>query len=101
MANLGLLTALLSKDDLVFSDALNHASLIDGMRLSGARKIIFPHLDLNGLEDELRKHTHERGRKLVVTESVFSMEGDVAPVTEIVKVAERYGAGVIVDEAHA
>ena len=101
MANLGLLTALLKKDDLVFSDALNHASLIDGMRLSGARKIIYAHLDLNELEGELRKHAHERVRRLVVTESVFSMEGDVAPVTEILKIAERYGAGVIVDEAHA
>jgi 8-amino-7-oxononanoate synthase len=101
MANLGLLTALLKKDDLVFSDALNHASLIDGIRLSGARKIIYPHLDLNTLEGELRKHTDEWGRKLIVTESVFSMEGDIAPVTEIVKLAERYGAGVIVDEAHA
>jgi 8-amino-7-oxononanoate synthase len=101
MANLGLLTALLKKDDLVFSDALNHASLIDGMRLSGARKIIYPHLDLNALEAELRRHAHEHGRKLIVTESVFSMEGDIAPVTEILKIAERYGAGVIVDEAHA
>lgn len=101
VANLGLLTALLKKDDLVFSDALNHASLIDGVRLSGARKIIYPHLDLNTLEAELRKHADERGRKLVVTESVFSMEGDIAPVTEMVKIAERYGAGVIVDEAHA
>ena len=101
MANLGLLTALLKKNDLVFSDASNHASLIDGMRLSGARKIIYPHLDLNRLEEELRKHAHERVRKLVVTESVFSMEGDIAPLTEIMKIAERYGAGVIVDEAHA
>ncbi|HKW62600.1 MAG TPA: 8-amino-7-oxononanoate synthase [Candidatus Acidoferrum sp.] len=101
MANLGLLTALLKKDDWVFSDELNHASLIDGMRLCGARKIIYPHLDLDTLESELRKHAHERRRKLIVTESVFSMEGDIAPVTEIVKIAERYGAGVIVDEAHA
>ncbi|HLZ90153.1 MAG TPA: 8-amino-7-oxononanoate synthase [Candidatus Acidoferrum sp.] len=101
LANLGLLAALLKKDDLVFSDALNHASLIDGMRLSGARKIVYPHLDLDTLEAELRKHANERGRKLVVTESVFSMEGDIAPVTEMVKIAERYGAGVIVDEAHA
>ncbi len=101
LANLGLLTALLKKDDLIFSDALNHASLIDGMRLSGARKIIYPHLDLNVLEAGLRQHARERGRKLIVTESVFSMEGDVAPVTKILEIAERYGAGVIVDEAHA
>ena len=101
LANLGLLTALLKKDDLVLSDALNHASLIDGMRLSGARKIIYPHLDLNALEAGLRQHARERGRKLIVTESVFSMEGDVAPVTKILEIAERHGAGVIVDEAHA
>lgn len=100
-ANLGLLTALLKKEDLVFSDALNHASVIDGIRLSGARKIIYAHLDLNALEAGLRNRTLERCRKLVVTESVFSMEGDVAPVTEIFALAERYGAGVIVDEAHA
>jgi len=100
-ANLGLLTSLLKSDDLVFSDALNHASLIDGIRLSGARKIIYPHLDLNGLEAGLRNHAQERCRKLIVTESVFSMDGDVAPVTEILALADRYGAGVIVDEAHA
>jgi 8-amino-7-oxononanoate synthase len=100
-ANLGLLASLLKKEDLVFSDELNHASLIDGMRLSGARKVIYPHLDLNVLESELRKHEQERCRKLVVTESAFSMDGDVAPVTEIFALADRYGAGVIVDEAHA
>jgi 8-amino-7-oxononanoate synthase len=100
-ANLGLLTSLLKKEDLVFSDALNHASVIDGIRLSGARKIIYGHLDLNALEAGLRNHARERGRKLIITESVFSMEGDVAPVTEIFALAERYGAGVIVDEAHA
>jgi 8-amino-7-oxononanoate synthase len=100
-ANLGLLASLLKKEDLVFSDALNHASLIDGMRLSGARKFIYPHLDLNALEDGLQKYAQERGRKLIVTESVFSMDGDVAPVTELLALAERYGAGVIVDEAHA
>jgi 8-amino-7-oxononanoate synthase len=100
-ANLGVLTSLLNKGDVVFSDALNHASLIDGMRLSGARKVIYPHLDLNALESELKKYENEHCRKLVVTESVFSMDGDVAPVTEIFALADRYGAGVIVDEAHA
>src|SRR5260370_7739409 len=99
-ANLGLLASLLNKEDLVFSDALNHASLVDGMALSGGRKIIYPLLDLNVLEAELRNHTQERCRKLIVTESVFSMDGDVAPVTEILALADRYGAGVIVDEAH-
>src|SRR5437899_405308 len=100
-ANLGLLSAVLDKNDLVFSDALNHASLIDGIRLSGARRVIYAHLDLNGLEAGLRNHALERCRKLIVTESVFSMEGDVAPVTEIFALAERYAAGVNVDEAHA
>lgn len=100
-ANLGLVTSLLRKEDLVFSDALNHASLIDGIRLSGAQRIVYPHLDLNVLEAELRKHAQERHRKLVVTESVFSMDGDVALVTELLALADRYDAGVIVDEAHA
>jgi 8-amino-7-oxononanoate synthase len=100
-ANLGLLTSLLKKEDLVFSDALNHASLIDGMRFSGARKFIYPHLDLNVLEAGLRNHAQDRCRKLIVTETVFSMDGDVAPVTELLALADRHGAGVIVDEAHA
>src|SRR5215469_16631151 len=65
-ANVGLLTTLLYKDDLIFSDRLNHASIIDGIRLSGARKVIYPHLDLNALESELRAHADERGRKLIV-----------------------------------
>src|SRR5882724_9499923 len=100
-ANLGLLTSLLSKNDLVFSDELNHASIIDGIRLSGARKEIYRHGDLNALEAALRRHEGEQRRKIVVTESVFSMDGDVADVREIVELAERFGAGVIVDEAHA
>lgn len=100
-ANLGLLTALLGKSDLVFSDALNHASLIDGIRLSGAQKVIYGHLDLNALEAALRQHVHVRGRKVIVTESVFSMDGDWAPIGKLLSLAERYGAGLIVDEAHA
>src|ERR1700676_3647944 len=70
-ANLGLLPAMLAKDDIVFSDALNHASLIDGIRLSGARKIIYPHLDLSALEESLRQESHAAGRKMVVTERCF------------------------------
>jgi len=100
-ANMGLLTSLLSKSDLVFSDALNHASIIDGIRLSGARKAIYAHRDLNGLEGALRAHAADRCRKIVVTESVFSMDGDIADIAAIVGLAERYGASVIVDEAHA
>jgi 8-amino-7-oxononanoate synthase len=100
-ANLGLLTSLAGKDDVVFSDELNHASLIDGIRLSKARKIVYPHLDLQALESALRAKAGSRGRKVVVTESVFSMDGDIAPLEKIGELAERHGAVVIVDEAHA
>jgi 8-amino-7-oxononanoate synthase len=100
-ANLGLMTSLLSKEDLVFSDALNHASIIDGIRLSGARKVVFQHGDLHALETALRRHEKDRCRKIVVTESVFSMDGDIADLRAIAVLAERFGACVIVDEAHA
>jgi 8-amino-7-oxononanoate synthase len=100
-ANLGLLSSSFGKDDLVFSDALNHASLIDGIRLSGARKAIYPHRDLSYLEDVLRLHKSESCRKLIVTESVFSMDGDMADLRAMQRLAERYGASLIVDEAHA
>src|SRR6201998_942159 len=100
-ANVGLLSAVLGKDDVVFSDALNHASLIDGIRLSGARQEVYPHRDLNYLERALRLHEGESCRKLIVTESVFSMDGDVADVRAMNKLAERHGAGLVVDEAHA
>jgi 8-amino-7-oxononanoate synthase len=100
-ANLGLLSSLVGKDDVVFSDRLNHASLIDGMRLSGARKVIYPHLNLNALEDVLRQEADAPWRKVIVTESVFSMDGDIAPLVEIASLAEQYNAALIVDEAHA
>jgi 8-amino-7-oxononanoate synthase len=100
-ANLGLLSAVLDKDDLVFSDALNHASLIDGIRLSGARRVIYAHLDLNALENVLRARENEPCRKVIVTESVFSMDGDVADLSAIQDLALRYGASLVVDEAHA
>ncbi len=100
-ANLGLLSSLVTKDDVIFSDALNHASLIDGMRLSGARKVIYPHLDLHVLEGTLRQEAGAPWRKVIVTESVFSMDGDIAPLDKIAALAEKYGAALIVDEAHA
>ncbi len=100
-ANLGLLSALVGPDDVVYSDVLNHASLIDGMRLSGARKVIYPHLDLSALEDSLRQDAGAPWRRIIVTESVFSMNGDVAPMKEMATLAERFGAAMIVDEAHA
>ena len=100
-ANIGLITSLANKNDMIFSDALNHASIIDGIRLSGARKIIYSHRDLNALESSLKEIQSHSGRKLIVSETVFSVDGDVAPMDSIVALAEKYGASVIVDEAHA
>ncbi|HKM79522.1 MAG TPA: 8-amino-7-oxononanoate synthase [Candidatus Acidoferrum sp.] len=100
-ANVGLLASLVGKDDIVYSDVLNHASLIDGMRLSGARKVIYPHLDLDALEDSLREGPGAPWRKVIITESVFSMDGDVAPLKEIAGLADKYGAAMILDEAHS
>lgn len=101
-ANTGLLSALLTKADTVFSDSLNHASLIDGIRLSGTRKVIYPHCDLDALEDALGKaRGSDGGSRIIVTESIFSMDGDRAPLVEIFSLARHYGAEVIVDEAHA
>jgi 8-amino-7-oxononanoate synthase len=100
-ANVGLLTSILRTNDVVFSDELNHASLIDGMRLSGAQKVIYRHLDLNDLEDALRSTPNFGGRKFVVTETVFSMDGDIADVAQLAALCARYDAGLILDEAHA
>jgi 8-amino-7-oxononanoate synthase len=100
-ANLGLLSSILGRGDVVFSDALNHASIIDGIRLSRAEKVIYPHGDLQFLERALREHSREAGAKVIVTESVFSMEGDVAPVDALLRLAGEYGAELVVDEAHA
>ncbi len=100
-ANVGLLTSILREDDVVFSDELNHASLIDGMRLSGARKIIYRHLDLSDLEAALRTTSNFGGRKFVATETVFSMDGDIANIAELAALCARYDAGLILDEAHA
>jgi 8-amino-7-oxononanoate synthase len=100
-ANMGMLGALLRPEDVVFSDSANHASLIDGIRLAKCRRIIFPHLDLNFLENELRRHASAAGARVIVVESIFSMEGDRAPLADLAVLAERYGAELIVDEAHA
>ena len=100
-ANLGVLSAFIDPGDVVFSDAANHASIIDGLRLSGARKVIYPHLDLDSLEYELRKEYSGAAQKFIVSESIFSMDGDRAPIADLVALGEKYGAEVVIDEAHA
>ena len=98
-ANTGILPALVGPGDAVFSDALNHASLVDGCRLSRARVVVYPHADVAALTRALEE-TPAR-RKLVVTDSVFSMDGDVAPLRELLAACEAHGAALMVDEAHA
>lgn len=100
-ANVGAIQALAGPEDVVFSDALNHASLIDGCRLSRARVIVHPHGDPTALETLLRAHRSEGRAALIVTDSVFSMDGDLAPLRALRSLADRYDAGLLVDEAHA
>lgn len=99
-ANLGVLQVLVKEGDVIISDELNHASIIDGIRLSKAERSIFKHRDLEDLERHLEKHRDKRV-KLVVTDGVFSMDGDIAPLPGIVERAEAHGAVVMVDDAHA
>src|SRR5437588_9825731 len=99
-ANLGVLQSLVKEGDVIISDELNHASIIDGIRLSKAERSIFRHRDLDDLERHLQKHRDKRV-KLVVTDGVFSMDGDIAPLKGIVERAEAYAALVMVDDAHA
>lgn len=98
MANLAVLTALTGKDAEIFSEELNHASLIDGARLSRAKISVYPHRDLTQLEDLLQQS--QTNIKCVVTDSVFSMEGEIAPLPELLALCERYDAWLIVDDAH-
>ena len=100
LANVGVIGAVLGRDDVVISDELNHASIVDACRLSRARVVVFRHNDVDHLAGMLATTAGAR-RVLVVTESVFSMDGDVAPLREIVDVARRFGAWTMVDEAHA
>jgi 8-amino-7-oxononanoate synthase len=100
LANLAVLTTLAEASDVILSDERNHASLIDGARLSRARKIVFPHNDPRALAERLAD-TGSAGVRFVVVESLFSMDGDEAPLTDIVGLAEKHGAMLMVDEAHA
>lgn len=98
-ANSGTVSCILGKEDVIISDELNHASIIDGSRLSRAQIKVYPHADMDGLRDAL-KETHGR-RKMIVTDGVFSMDGDIAPLPEIVELANEFGAILMIDDAHA
>lgn len=98
-ANVGSLSALIKKGDMVFSDRLNHASIIDGLRLSGAQIVIYEHLNLKDLKGKLK--IPAQAAKFLVTESLFSMDGDIAPLDELAQIATEQDLALIVDESHA
>ncbi len=99
--NLGVVQALATRDDVLFSDSLNHASLIDGARLSRAKVVIYEHANAEDLARKLRSQRRDGRMALVLTESLFSMDGDVAPLADIAALAREHEAGLVVDDAHA
>ncbi len=101
MANAGTIPVLAGRDDLIFADKLVHASIIDACKLSGAKLVRFAHNDVQALEKRLKEFPAAGNRRLIITESVFSMDGDVAPLLEIAAMAEQHGAMLMVDEAHS
>jgi glycine C-acetyltransferase len=100
-ANAGTVSAVLGKDDLIISDELNHASIIDGARLSKATIKVFKHKDVKDCERILEEHIGFPGKKLLITDGVFSMDGDIAPLPQLCELAEKYGCIMMVDDAHA
>jgi len=99
-ANLATIPALVGPEDAIFSDELNHASIIDGCRLSRAQIVRYPHCDVQALEDILRREAAKYRRRLLVTDGVFSMDGDIAPLPELVRLAREYECILMVDDAH-
>jgi 8-amino-7-oxononanoate synthase len=99
-ANIGIISALVGREDAVFCDRLNHASIIDAIILSRAELIRYPHKDVNALED-LLKQSGNFNNKLIVTDSVFSMDGDIAPLGDLISLAKKYNCLLMIDEAHA
>ncbi|HMH16504.1 MAG TPA: glycine C-acetyltransferase [Edaphobacter sp.] len=100
-ANAGTVSSILGKEDFILSDELNHASIIDGARLSRAKIKVFRHKDVAHAEELLKEIQNESGRKLLITDGVFSMDGDIGPVDKLCDVADKYGAIMMVDDAHA
>jgi len=98
-ANRGTIQALMGEEDAIISDELNHGSIIDGVRLTKSKRFVYPHLDMEGLKKVLVEAKNAR-RRLIVTDGVFSMDGDIAPLDRIVELAEEYDAMVMVDDAH-
>jgi glycine C-acetyltransferase len=99
-ANLATIPALVGKEDVIFSDRLNHASIIDGARLSGAKIIPYDHNDVKSLEEQIQANLSQYRRALIVTDGVFSMDGDIAPLPDIYEVAKKYDILLMVDDAH-
>ena len=100
-ANAGTVQAILGREDIIISDQLNHASIIDGCRLSRAEIKVFPHKEIEACEGILKEIADRKCRKLLVTDGVFSMEGDIAPLPQLVELAEKYGCIMMIDDAHA
>jgi glycine C-acetyltransferase len=100
-ANAGTVSAILGKEDFIISDELNHASIIDGARLSRAKILVFRHKDVAHAEEQLASVKDQPGKKLIITDGVFSMDGDIGPLPGLCDIAEKYGAIMMVDDAHA
>ena len=100
-ANVGTVQAILTRDDVIISDELNHASIIDGCRLSRAEIKVFPHKDVEACEKVLQELDGHKGHKLLITDGVFSMDGDIAPLPALVELAEKYGCIMMIDDAHS
>ena len=100
-ANVGITSSIVGKGDVIFSDKLNHASIIDGLRLGDAKFFRYPHSDISRLEELLEKERNNYNQAVIITESIFSMDGDCSPLEKIVELKEKYDCLLIVDEAHA